>query len=411
MQVISQLTTNLVFVLLVLIVFELSLGLFVLVHHRGFPWILTRRDEHPSIAPEDIQKFVSQSHDPELGWVRRPNTTGRDRGRDQITEWSVDSRGARSGSADYSPTIAAFGDSYVFGRHVRNHETWPAQLSEMLGEGILNFGVGNYGADQALMRYERTPLPDSVEWVVLGFVPETISRIHSSWKHYLEFGNTLAFKPRFRLGTDGSLEKVDNIIQTAEDLSRLKIIIPKLRNSDYFYRRKFRSYQFRFPLVVSFLRHPVYNSKLIYLLTRRAIARRLGVASEKMEESPFGLVMRRNIREAHALYSRAECQDLLRAILRRFVAVAERRGQRPLVLVMPQMLDLELTDSNASYQLFFDNVRQEIPILDLTRFFPLEDETTFFLGDAYGGHLTQQGNKLVATALLQYISQEREAGQ
>ena len=27
----------------------------------------------------------------------------------------------------------------------------------------------------------------------LGFVPETISRIQSYWKHYLEFGNTFAF--------------------------------------------------------------------------------------------------------------------------------------------------------------------------------------------------------------------------
>lgn len=58
---------------------------------------------------------------------------------------------------------------------------------------FLNFGVGNYGVDQALLRYEKTELTNSIEHVILGFVPETICSINSSWNHYVEFGNFFSF--------------------------------------------------------------------------------------------------------------------------------------------------------------------------------------------------------------------------
>ena len=35
--------------------------------------------------------------------------------------------------------------------------------------------------------------------VVFAFVPETISRINSYWKHYSEFGNKFGFKPFYKL--------------------------------------------------------------------------------------------------------------------------------------------------------------------------------------------------------------------
>ena len=33
----------------------------------------------------------------------------------------------------------------------------------------------------------------STKLIILAFVPETIARIHSYWKHYLEFGNKFGF--------------------------------------------------------------------------------------------------------------------------------------------------------------------------------------------------------------------------
>ena len=131
-----------------------------------------------------------------------------------------------------APKIACFGDSYTFCRQVEDHETWQYYLSNKLNNKVLNFGVGNYGVDQALLRYERTELPVSVKVVMLGFVPETICRIHSFWKHYLEFGNTFAFKPRFSVEKEG-LKFHPNIMQTREDFfsieEKLSIFSTKTR--------------------------------------------------------------------------------------------------------------------------------------------------------------------------------------
>lgn len=99
--------------------------------------------------------------------------------------------------------------------------------------GILNYGVGNYGVDQALLAYKNKKLPESIEVTIMCFVPETISRVHSYWKHYLEFGNTLAFKPRFIL-QNNDLVLVDNLISTKNDLQNIKTTAEKAKKIDFF---------------------------------------------------------------------------------------------------------------------------------------------------------------------------------
>ena len=64
---------------------------------------------------------------------------------------------------------------------------------------ILNYGVSNYGLDQAILKYKRCKVSKNVKIVIMGFVPETITRIQSRWKHYTEFGNINGFKPKFDL--------------------------------------------------------------------------------------------------------------------------------------------------------------------------------------------------------------------
>ena len=64
---------------------------------------------------------------------------------------------------------------------------------------ILNFGIGNYGTDQAILRYQYSKLSKSTNKVILGIVPEHICRIQSEWKHFFEFGNIHGFQPKFYL--------------------------------------------------------------------------------------------------------------------------------------------------------------------------------------------------------------------
>ena len=113
----------------------------------------------------------------------------------------IDQTGARRNPnfEDMPAEAAAFGDSFTFCRLVEDSKTWPHYLSESLVANVLNFGVGNYGLDQAILRLERElPGLDS-QIIIMGIVPETMARVQSYWKHFFEYGNILAFKPMFKL--------------------------------------------------------------------------------------------------------------------------------------------------------------------------------------------------------------------
>jgi hypothetical protein len=287
---------------------------------------------------------------------------------------------------------------------VEDHETWEAQLSRQEGLGILNFGVGNYGLDQALLRYEGIALPDTVRVVVMGFVPETICRIQSRWKHYLEFGNTFAFKPRFVVGTAGNLALLENPMRNAEDFSSLRDKLPEIRAADEFYERKFRSLQFRFPYTLSLMRNPVKQAGLIHAVAIRGLLRSAGLSTPWSENLPFTLVMKDNIRDAHRLYRDGESTALLSAILLRFGGEARRRGHVPLVLVMPQLLDLKLArNKNTPYQDFYRSFHPSLSVLDLTERFLESEYQKLYINDQYGGHLSVAGNELVAREISGWI--------
>ena len=200
--------------------------------------------------------FFSKSFDPTLGWVRKKNSTGIEKGEQKQIFFKIDEIGSRtnSNSGKYVPTIACFGDSYAFCRQVDNDETWEYFLSEFLETGVINFGVGNYGLDQALIRYKNTDLPTSVNTVIMAVVPETICRIQSNWKHYLEFGNTFAFKPKFFL-ENGHLKLQENPMQNEIDFLNYREKLPFIQSNDRFYKEKFRKFQFRFPYTISFIRN------------------------------------------------------------------------------------------------------------------------------------------------------------
>jgi hypothetical protein len=382
----------------VIILLEVTLLTTVKALRKNFQWLITEKDEKPELDKNGLKKFFNSSYDPKLGWVRKPNTTGKERGQKGEITFHIDSLGARQNPRQTGkPEIAAFGDSYVFARQVEDDETWEAQLSEMIGRDVMNFGVGNYGADQGLIRYERTRLPDDIKVAILGFVPETICRVHSYWKHYLEFGNTFAFKPRFRLTNKSELELLENPMKTPGHFDKLDEIIPAVRDKDEFYERKFRSVQFRFPYLLSFFRNPKRNSDIIGALIYREMKKLFGTVLATIENLPFRQIMKYNIKGSHAMYGEENSKLLLKKILNRFKEKALSRGHKPLILVMPQLLDLELTrGEKAPYHQFYEGLKAEIDVIDMTPVFKKMEFRKLYIDDQYGGHLSKEGNKLVA---------------
>jgi len=384
--------------LFILIICEVSFILTVRYFRREFQWLITEKDELPILDPVGLSKFFKHGFDSTLGWVRKPNTAGGEKAKQGRTQFTIDSKGARTNphAKGQDEVIATFGDSYTFCRQVNDQETWQVFLTKMTGMPVSNYGVGNYGVDQALLRYERTVLPPSVQTVILGFVPETICRIQSYWKHYLEFGNTFAFKPRFVL-EENSLKLMPNVMQTPEDFSRLREKLPQLQRNDEFYLAKFRSIQFRFPYLASLFRNPHRNFQLLKSLLIRHLYRVLGKTSPDIENKPFSLIMKFNIQHAHAMYSSDKATQLLKAVLMRFKQMAEERGHRPLVMVMPQLIDLEITSQvKLPYQKFFEDLRSEIDVIDLTEPILANHPRELYSEDVYGGHFSKEGNRLIA---------------
>ena len=249
-------------VLLVLLISEIILQITIKYLRKDFQWLITEQDEYPSFDKKALSKFFKNSFDQELGWVKKPNSRGIEKGKYGEIEYHIDSNSSRKNNIEQETSIVTFGDSYTFCRQVEDNQTWQVYLSNLLNSKVLNFGVGNYGADQAYLYYQRQEVPVSTKVVILGVVPETICRVQSYWKHYLEFGNTFAFKPRFTL-ENGKLTFHNNPINDIGDFDKVNEIIDSIKNTDVFYQRKFRCFQFRFPYLMKFIINIKRSSILI----------------------------------------------------------------------------------------------------------------------------------------------------
>jgi hypothetical protein len=383
---------------------EVFLIISVKLLRKDFQWLITSKDERPYFDPKGLKSFISKSFDPTLGWVRKKNSTGIEKGEKRKIYFKIDEIGSRvnSNTGKHIPTIACFGDSYAFCRQVDNDETWEYFLSESLKTGVINFGVGNYGLDQALIRYKNTDLPSSINTVVMAVVPETICRIQSYWKHYLEFGNTFAFKPKF-IFKNGHLILQENMMRNEKDFSNYQEKLSHIQSNDRFYKEKFRKFQFRFPYTFSFFRNLNRNTKLFYALFKRSIKRIIGQSNNEIEDQPFRYIMENNIELAHKLYEEKHSKDLFYALVNDFINHAISRNHKPLFILLPQLIDFHVINKTGLnlYSAFISNI--DIPgsqVLDFTKpFSKLENLGEYYVNDKYGGHISKKGNEYIANIL------------
>ena len=311
---------------------------------RGVVSLLARQpglvaiDRAPSITLATLDRFFGHGFDPELGWIRKPNTAKKDLGR---YPYRIDERGSRCdpGHEALPPLIGAYGDSYTFCREVEDHETWQWHLAERFRCHVLNFGVGNHGLDQALLRLRREYPGAPTPVVVMGVVPSTIARVLSVWKHYNEFGNIMAFKPRFRLD-GGTLVLEPNPIDSREKFLELPRYLDRINAADYFYERRFRREAFRFPFLASCLAHP-----RPLLLAPAKAARRLVRGRPAFARWISALIDDHldagGVRQTAALYDDPEARALLDRLVSEFVALSREHRFWPMLVVMPMREDLD----------------------------------------------------------------------
>jgi hypothetical protein len=107
--------------------------------------------------------------------------------------------------------LAAFGDSFVFGSEVHDPDAWSAQI-ERIDPRVeaLNYGIGGYGTDQALLLYRRLGQQLAPSVVVLGFPEVDLPRNLNRYRPFLDSRDLPLAKPRFELDDHGELRLVPN---------------------------------------------------------------------------------------------------------------------------------------------------------------------------------------------------------
>jgi len=136
----------------------------------------------PTIHSADTTNLNLHKFDATLGYLPRE---GFDKtfGKEPFPSWSgsrltILGRGIRANDnagvqlTDAAPVVVA-GDSFTYGEHVSNNQTWPSCLERRIQRPVHNGGVSGYGAAQALRRLEllvadkSVPAAGAAIWSVL----------------------------------------------------------------------------------------------------------------------------------------------------------------------------------------------------------------------------------------------------
>jgi hypothetical protein len=325
----------------------------------------------PSAGTVTYARYLAE-REPVLGWP----------GSGALGHHEVDASGSRLVPAfpdAASPLCAAaFGDSFTWGGEVSPAEAYPNVLSQTLGCRVANYGVEGYGTDQAVLRYERLSPPAPV--VVLGHYADNILRNVNQDRAFLT-NEPFGLKPRFILDGE-TLRLIPLPVVSEDDYRHLDERAEALLPDDYFRPGGPGGVSaLRFPFVVTALR------VLRHFRARAALARVPSYA-------PF-------YDPGHP--SRA--LPVTAAILERFVATARARGQRPVVLLIPDVKDLERLRAHrpVSYQPLAEALAaRQLPVLSAAQ--PLVDALAdrapcALYSRCSGGHFRPEGYRLLAQAV------------
>jgi hypothetical protein len=322
--------------------------------------------------------------DPVLGWRYRPDYQ---RGDDVINSQGLRSKHAYSKSPHARTLrIAAFGDSFVYGNEVGTADSWPSLMEESCERlEVLNYGVGGYGVDQALLRFESEGMEYEPEIVLMGFVTDDLRRLVNRYRRFIADQELPYFKPRFVLeGTD--LRLIKNPIPASSDYSRLirePSLVTQVGWLDHWYS----------PMIYE---NPFYDiSSTVRLATT------VGLRIYRRFVDPD------RIWDGQRINAESEAFRLQVVLFQRFVDAARKQAAKPHVIIFPSKEDLLLAwnGEKPSYSPLVDELnRLNLPHFDLVYAFPPELGRS--IEDLFRpeGHYSRKGNEWVAKHLLQHLT-------
>ena len=374
----------------------------VLQVNQDFQWLIIEKDKTPTLDKHGLSKFISHGFDPELGWVRKPNTSHDETGKSGKTNWTINQFCARTNPNfdNLESNTSCYGDSFTFSRQVNDDETWVHYLSEFTNSNVINFGVGNYGVDQALLRLKREFPKHPTKIVIMGVVPETICRIVSVWKHYYEYGNTFGFKPRFIL-KNNSLNLIENIIDSKDKFEKYQNYLEDINRYDFFYKNKFLKEKISFPYCITILKNLRRNFGIINWVQKINQRKKNNFDCTDIEWNTMKIIMKINLDWRVKLFQDNETCELLKQILVEYANYGKKQNFKPVFIFLPQKDDILFIKKNFNFYHNFVNELKKIENLfciDITKDMIniKEIDRMFSDNNEYGGHYSKDGNQKVA---------------
>jgi hypothetical protein len=344
-------------------------------------------DSSGTIAAEKSSIPGFRMFHPALGWDYPPNIIYQDV--DDII-YHHDAHGERRTCTSYATTLmATYGDSFTYCANVRDEDTWQTFLAEKLSSNVLNFGVGAYGTDQAMLKYELQR-PVFTKIVMLCIFPENINRVVNIYRPFYTYIDPVRLtKPLFVRHGDG-FKLVSNPLKCAEDFSKLDdpAFLNELAKFDYWYQFDQNLPGLSFPWVFSFFHW------------RRPVLKQLSLSL------PHALYPYAARSYPWNLFDEDYPLAIMCHIVDRFVATARSRGSVPIIVIMPHRdVVQELMDHgvNRVARLVDHLSNQKYPFVDAVQVEADMKPSRVQLDHWYHGHATREGNQVLADILSRYL--------
>lgn len=399
------------YIIFIFIVIESICQIIIRFVNKEFPWLIIKKDENPKLSKIGLEKFFKNGFDEKLGWVRKPNTNSEEKGKLKLVKWSINEKGARTNPEydDKESDISCYGDSFTFARQVNDNETWEHELSKKTNSNVQNFGVGNYGIDQSLLRLKREYNSNRTKYVILGVVPDSIRRNLNFWKHYFEYGNTFGFKPRFIL-SDNELKLIENPINQKRKFDEYSKFLETIKKYDYFYKKKFCKEIISFPYSINILKNSKRNLAIIYWVVKIAWYKKRKIDTSKIEWKPMEKIMKINLDWRIKLFQNDEAVIIFKKIVEEFFNFSEKENFIPIFVILPQKDDILFIKSHFNfYEKFIEELKEnkKLITIDVTNELLNQENLSKLYADdnEYGGHFSIEGNKKIAEIIYKKIQE------
>lgn len=283
--------------------------------------------------------------------------------------------------------VAAFGDSFIYGTEVADDDAW-ASVVEASHRNIevLNYGVGGYGVDQALLRFDAEGMTFHPDVVLIGFTSDDLRRMVNVYRRFISIFEAPLAKPRFVFGGDRKLVLAPNPLPSQaayEQLMNHPLGVRKLGALDAWYS----------PTIYE---NPLYD----YVATLR-VAHALGLRLYRRYFDPDRLFRDGIFSDRSAAFA------LQVAVFEAFADSVRRKDAHPVIVMFPERESVERARAGGST--LYAPLRRTLEkngievwdVADTLRLLPGD------LGPYYaaGGHYAPPGNRLVA----QWLASRLEA--